>query len=160
MRSIIDSNGYEVTEADVYEPKTGICSECGEACEVGIEDNSFSHEFGVEHVYDEVSSCCGATVLEGGVTEVRSAIHYAKRDHKDGSVKAGEWYVVRVFRHWVKNGPSWITTTKHVLYHGCEMTYSFRFQKDWYLKPEIKDDSYSHSKNWARWSMNGKPWPV
>lgn len=164
MKTYTDRNGYEWTEADVASTKTGICSHCGEVCEVGVQDESFDYSYGsinaTHHQYSEVSSCCGADVEEGGKTEVRTAIHFARRDHKDGEVKAGEWYVVRVFRYWRANGPSWIRVIKGVLYHGCEMPYSIQFGKDWYTTPEIKNDHYSITRNWARWSVDGKSWPI
>lgn len=73
MRSFTDSQGFEVTEADCYEARTGICSFCGEECEVGIQDDSFDYSYGsingTHRVLSEVSSCCGEEVLEGGVAK-------------------------------------------------------------------------------------------
>ena len=41
-------------------PEKVWCSECQEETNLGVEDNSFGHEFGTEYIYDIVTCCCGA----------------------------------------------------------------------------------------------------
>lgn len=118
---------------DEYDPRDdaprGVCESCGEECYVVHEDLSFDHEFGTEKVIGgAVSSCCGAGVFEGGVSHVRTTIRMAKRDHKDGKVKAGEWYSEYVERHWRKGGGSWIVSNKKVLVHGPRLPYELHIE--------------------------------
>ena len=40
-----------------------ICDFCKQSCGVVVENNSFDHEFGTEHIFSKVSSCCGADVI-------------------------------------------------------------------------------------------------
>lgn len=58
---------------DCYDPnddlKTGFCSDCGQECVVGVVDEGIGHyEYwgakGVDIRLVEVSSCCGADVLD------------------------------------------------------------------------------------------------
>jgi hypothetical protein len=101
------------------EPETGICGECGEECSSKFEDCSFDYEYGsISGVYCdgyEVSDCCGADIIEGGVSLVRRSVHVARKDHKDGKIKTGQKYRISVYRHWKKDGPSWIVTDKRVM---------------------------------------------
>jgi hypothetical protein len=122
MRSIIDSQGFEVTEADCYEPRMGYCSGCGEECEIVNRDESFDYSYGSingTHVQygDDESDCCGEPIVKGGESVVRRSIHIARRDHKDGTVKKGEVYFVKITHHWIE-GKSWITEEKRVLKYG------------------------------------------
>ena len=99
---------------------TGICSECGNACEVTMIDFGIgAYEFwGSREVHTDfrpASPCCEAEVVEGEVKVVRNAVHVARRDHKDGKIKAGDKYSLTVLRHWRKDGPHWITTSKKKL---------------------------------------------
>lgn len=95
----------------------GICSDCGRACtatmvDFGIGPYEFWGDRGVHHDYHAASPCCEAEVVEGGEKVVRKSIHTARRDHKDGKIKAGEMYALTVFRTWRKDGPHWIHTKK------------------------------------------------
>ena len=70
----------------------GICAECGEQTQARVEDDSFSHGFGVEHQWSYGGSwCCDADVLEDAYV-VNEGTHTAQRDHKDGYVKKGDYY--------------------------------------------------------------------
>jgi len=96
---------------------SGICSDCGDACTAVVRDFGIrSYEFwgarGTHHDYQQVSPCCEAEIVEGDAHTVRTAVHVARRDHKDGKIKAGDKYRVTVTRHWRKDGPHWITQTK------------------------------------------------
>ena len=97
----------------------GICSSCGEPCTEVFVDCSFDYEYGsISGVYRDGymgSDCCEAEVVEGGTSLVRKSVHVARKDHKDGKVKAGQKYRISVYRHWRKDGPSWITTEKRIL---------------------------------------------
>jgi len=44
-------------------PPEGVCLGCGCDCDPIIKDNSFSHDFGTEYVYDYVSSCCHEEIV-------------------------------------------------------------------------------------------------
>jgi len=99
----------------------GICSRCGNGCtavwiDFGIGPYEFWGDRGTHHDYQVVSPCCEAEMAEGGETVVRRATHTARRDHKDGKIKAGNKYSLTVLRHWRKDGPQWITTTKKLLH--------------------------------------------
>ena len=39
------------------------CSACAEECRPKVYDQSFSHAFGIEHVYVILSNCCGSIIL-------------------------------------------------------------------------------------------------
>ena len=70
----------------------GICSSCLCECqEVGV-DESFSDQFGLVTAWGTGSDCCGAEVFEGHIFLDETSIHTARKDHKDGRVKAGERY--------------------------------------------------------------------
>jgi len=68
--AVYDSDGFEVTEADVAEgPESGWCSECKEECEAKVIDNGIGvYEYGSERAVDvrldTVSDCCEAEVLK------------------------------------------------------------------------------------------------
>jgi len=96
---------------------SGICEECGGECtavekDFGIGPYEFWGDRGVHVDMRLVSPCCEANVVEGGNKVVRTAVHTARRDHKDGKIKKGEKYKIIVIRRWRKDGPSWITTSK------------------------------------------------
>lgn len=95
----------------------GICADCGHACRATVIDNGIgAYEFwgarGVHHDYQQASPCCEAEVVEGGEKVVRKSIHVARRDHKDGKIKAGDRYALTVYRTWRKDGPHWVHTKK------------------------------------------------
>lgn len=101
----------------------GICSDCGNACtakmvDMGIGPYEFWGDRGVHTDWQAVSPCCEAEIVEGGESVVRRAVHTARRDHKDGKIKAGDKYSLTVLRHWRKDGPHWITTNKRKLAHA------------------------------------------
>ena len=90
----------------------GICADCGLECESVTEDDGIgAYEYwgapGNDVRLVEVSPCCGAEVVEGGNTLVRINDHVARKDHKDGKIKAGEAYRIVVTRCWRRHGPSW-----------------------------------------------------
>lgn len=96
---------------------SGICEDCGEVCTAVMRDFGIgSYEFwgarGVHTDYQPVSPCCEAPIVEGDAKVIRTAVHTARRDHKDGKIKAGDKYRITVTRHWRKDGPHWITTNK------------------------------------------------
>ena len=78
-----------MTNADCYEPKTGICASCGRECEEETSDEGIGpYEFwgsrGVHHDYQQVSSCCGEAVYaKGKVYLDRHSVHTARKDHVD-----------------------------------------------------------------------------
>jgi len=105
---------------DNREGDCGICEACGEECqEVQIDQGFGPYEYGSIHDIHQdwvwVSPCCEAEVVPGGVKLVREKTHTARRDHKDGKIKVGDRYEVKVFRHWKEGGPSWITSSKRRL---------------------------------------------
>lgn len=107
-------------EEDEDEGVEGICSECGNACRATMVDFGIGpYEYwGSKCVHVDLrpaSPCCEAEVVEGGETVVRREVHVARRDHKDGKIKAGDKYCLTVLRHWRKDGPHWITTSKRKL---------------------------------------------
>jgi hypothetical protein len=96
---------------------SGICSDCGIQCESVTEDQGIgpyeywgSREVDVQLV--EVSPCCGAEVVEGGNTLVRITPRIARKDHKDGVIKAGDHYKEVITRCWRHQGPSWYSVRK------------------------------------------------
>lgn len=94
-----------------------ICSACGEECSThtvdeGIGSFEFWGERGVHHDYHEVSKCCDSDVADGGNKIVENSVHVARRDHKDGKVKAGEKYRRVVEYRWRANGPGWFVVFK------------------------------------------------
>ena len=102
---------------DHDEGPEGICSDCGKACHAKMIDFGIgSYEFwgarGVHTDFHPASPCCEVEVVEGGESVVRRAVHVARRDHKDGKIKAGDKYSLTVYRTWRKDGPHWIHTTK------------------------------------------------
>lgn len=82
---------------------------------MGIGPYEFWGARGVHHDWQMLSPCCEAEVVPGGTKLVRNTTHVARRDHKDGKVKAGQRYQVTVYRNWRKDGPSWFVATKRVL---------------------------------------------
>jgi hypothetical protein len=103
-----------------YPVEYGICEDCWQECQiVSVDYGIGAYEYwgakGVHHDYGAGSSCCEAEVFEGGCKEIRSSIHTARRDHKDGSVKAGQTYQIWVYRTYRAGGPSWVWTQKRVL---------------------------------------------
>jgi hypothetical protein len=112
-------DGEWMTEADFEETITGICTACGEECKVRSYDDSFDYSYGsinaVHKLSHEGSDCCDAEVVEGAVNEIRTAVHVARKEHNNGRIKPGDTYRLRVFRHWKKDGPNWITTSKSLL---------------------------------------------
>ena len=76
--------------------KIGICSSCLCECqEVGV-DNSFSDLFGNVEDWGIGSECCDAEVYDGNIWLDKTSIHTARKDHKDGKVKAGQRYRQRI----------------------------------------------------------------
>lgn len=77
---------------------TGICGACHCECdEVGV-DHSFSDGFGTCEDWDIGSSCCDASVYKGKIFLDTTTVHTARKDHKDGKVKAGQKYRQRVVK--------------------------------------------------------------
>jgi hypothetical protein len=96
---------------------SGICDSCGKPCEsipvdFGIGFYEYCGARGNHQNIQQSSPCCEASVVEGDAHLIRTAIHTARRDHKNGKIKAGDKYRLTVTRHWRKNGPSWITVAK------------------------------------------------
>lgn len=110
-----------------YEPEDlphGICDECGEECTAIVTDMGIgSYEYwgakGVHHDWAVVSPCCEAEVVEGGQKMIRKVTHVAKKVHNNGQIQPGDTYVLRVYRHWRRGGPNWITTTKRKVQIPC-----------------------------------------
>lgn len=92
----------------------GICDDCGEPCSPVVIDNSFSHEFGVEHRYDHGSPCCEANVVEGGAKLIERKIHIARKEHGQG-IMPGDQYQRTVMFHWRTDGPGWFVVSKNKL---------------------------------------------
>jgi len=102
------------------EPESGICDECGEACQAtpvdfGIGPYEFWGDRGTHRDIHMLSPCCEAAVVPGGCREIADATHVARRDHKDGKVKAGQRYRRIVRKHWRQDGPMWFTEEKRIL---------------------------------------------
>jgi len=96
---------------------SGICEDCGHFCiavvrDFGIGPYEYWGARGNHHDYQQVSPCCEVSIVEGDTKVIRTATHTARRDHRDGKIKAGEKYHITVTKHWRKGGPWWITTTK------------------------------------------------
>jgi flavoprotein len=73
-----------------------ICGSCLDECnETGI-DESFSDAFGLVTCWGVGSDCCEAEVYEGRIFLDEVSYHTARKDHKDGKVKAGQRYRSRV----------------------------------------------------------------
>ena len=105
---------------DYEEGESGICDCCGEPCtateqDFGIGPYEFWGDRGVHHDWRYVSPCCSAEVVPGGGTTIRRSTHVARRDHKDGKVKAGQKYKITVTHCWRDNGPSWFIVHKTIL---------------------------------------------
>jgi hypothetical protein len=76
----------------------GICSSCLCECdEVGVDD-SFDDSFGTCTDWSIGSDCCGAKVCEGKIFTSVTSTHTARKDHKDGKVKAGQTYRQHLIR--------------------------------------------------------------
>ena len=77
---------------------SGICGGCLCECEeVGV-DESFDDAFGTCEDWGVGSDCCGAEVYEGSIWFDATTKHTARKDHKDGKVKAGQKYSQRVIK--------------------------------------------------------------
>lgn len=99
---------------------TTICNECGLECEAEIVDNGIgSYEYWgqmyTDHRWEEVSPCCGVSVVEGGNKTVSDKIRLARKNHKDGIIKKGDYYRIIITRCWRKDGPSWYSVWKKKL---------------------------------------------
>jgi hypothetical protein len=73
-----------------------ICLGCLEECEEVPIDDSFSDGFGNVECWSTGSSCCGSEVGQGRIFLDRTTYHTARKDHKDGKVKAGQRYKARI----------------------------------------------------------------
>ena len=74
----------------------GICGSCLSECdEVGV-DESFSDAFGLVTDWSVGSSCCGGDVFQGVIFLDKASTHTARKDHKDGKIKAGQTYRCRI----------------------------------------------------------------
>ena len=94
---------------------SGICEGCGRGCDVVVSEDSFDYSYGsingVEYTYDEVSSCCGDSVVAGGETLVSDTVQRANKDHGP-NIKKGTVYRKKVWHLWKKDGPSWYIVEK------------------------------------------------
>jgi hypothetical protein len=93
-----------------------ICGHCGENCNVvEIDEGIGPYEYwgakSVHHDFVKVSDCCHEDFHEGGCKLIKIEKHKAIKDHNK-LIKKGDSYKIYVYRHWKKNGPSWITTKK------------------------------------------------
>ena len=103
-----------------YTDREGVCESCGTECSAvmqdeGIGDYEYWGSRGVHHDWVEVSPCCGAAVVDGGNKVVKSVIRHAKKDHKDGRVKAGQWYKETAIFKWRSGGPGWVEVEKRIV---------------------------------------------
>ena len=81
----------DYSKADAYYDslESGICTACGEECHEVSHDDSFDHEFGIEHCSHMASDCCDAPLAEeGSIFLDKTSTHTARKDHvdKDGKV--------------------------------------------------------------------------
>ena len=77
----------------------GICGSCLCECEeVGINE-SFDDAFGTCEDWSVGSDCCGSEVFKGRIFLDTCSTHTARKDHKDGKIKAGQKY-----KQWVTKG--------------------------------------------------------
>jgi len=70
----------------------GICGCCLCECEAAPIDESFSDPFGNVESWRIGSACCEADIFEGAIFMEKRTKHTARKDHKDGKIKAGQRY--------------------------------------------------------------------
>lgn len=81
----------------------------------GIGAYEYGGAKGVHHDYGEATICCEAELINGDMNVIRQSTHVARKDHKDGFIKKGDKYKVRIFRCWKKDGPSWVFQEKNII---------------------------------------------
>ena len=98
----------------------GICDCCGQPAtlarvDIGIGPYEFWGQRGFHSDVRTLTPCCESTLTPGGCREVENDVHVARRDHKDGKVKAGQRYRRIVRKLWRDGGPMWFVTEKQIL---------------------------------------------
>lgn len=105
-----------VLECDCYpEPEVERCEDCGTEIDEG--------RYGCGRDYTAEGLLCEDCGTKEGTCHVtinRTTWHTARRDHKDGTVKAGDYYKVNVTGGYYTGHESWRITTKTVLKRAGE----------------------------------------
>lgn len=62
-----------------------ICSNCGEECDIHVDDEGTDYEFGSirgrTHVYVPSSDCCGADIWDGKIIVKKRSVHTSEKNH-------------------------------------------------------------------------------
>ena len=116
---------YEEFDEEPYDdnpPPSGdfVCDCCGMSCRPKLVDEGIGcYEYwgfkGTDVRYEWRSSCCEASLVEGGSKLMRAVNRIAKKCYTLGCGKQilpGERYLERVFKCWRENGPSWFVTER------------------------------------------------
>ena len=101
-----------------------ICSCCGDEAEpvminCGVGPYEYWGMRGVDVNMQELSQCCEAECVEGGVSLLRRVTRIARKQHFEYNsarkISVGSQFVEETLRHWRKDGPSWITTRRYLI---------------------------------------------